>query len=82
MTSLNFRSKPKNLMPNSFETKTLVDELGTPTTPGPKSSPKAKAETKHEKKEKKERKPPKAKTPEQEAKNVFLAACFLHLFEW
>ena len=76
MDCLNFRSKPMNLMPNAFEAKTPFDApLESSTDSGQKLSPKPKVPGKPDKKEKKERKPPKAKTPEQEAKNVL----WLHL---
>ena len=68
----NLRSNPLNLMPNSFMTPTLLQPdaaAGGPDAPStvkprgdkPKPKPKAKQAT---------NKPPKAKTPEQEAKAV------------
>ena len=63
------RSKPSNLMPNSFQTPTLLDPKP-PQGSGDVQSAGVPDKDKKEKKEKKQKPPPKAKTPEQEAKLV------------
>ena len=64
------RSKPLQLMPQSFQAPTPFNADAPGKTGSSNDKPKETVPEKVDKKEKKEKKPPKAKTPEQEAKLV------------
>ena len=64
------RSKPLQLMPQSFQAPTPFNADVPGKTGSSNDKPKETVPEKVDKKEKKEKKPPKAKTPEQEAKLV------------